>query len=194
MVRRVSSLSGQACHRRPHLPHQFRMQFPDVCGPLLYEMPGISTLAGCRVKCLWRNCMRMCVDQDVPWPACIRNLSRETGVAFARAGRASDETAIAFAGEKWAFLVQFSGAVVMVVSQLPHGCVLARKSSPCARKMAQNQRFVACRANFFAEQPRNGVCRPRSVAPPVRHAHCRATVISGRTGNRLAGITTSGWA
>ena len=118
----------------------------------------------------------------------------ETGVAFARAGRASDETAIAFAGEKWAFLVQFSGAVVMVVSQLPHGCVLARKSSPCARKMAQNQRFVACRANFFAEQPRNGVCRPRSVAPPVRHAHCRATVISGRTGNRLAGITTSGWA
>ena len=152
--------------------------------------------------------MRMCVDQDVPWPACIRNLSRETGIAFARAGRASTETAIAFAGEKKLFWARFSGAVVMavsrwsasavaevmVVSQLPHGCVLARKSSPCARKMAQNQRFVACRANFFAEQPRNGVCRPCSVAPPVRHAHCRATVISGRTGNRLAGITTSGWA
>ena len=42
----------------------------------------------------------------------------ETGVAFARAGRASDETAIAFAGEKWAFLVQFSGAEVSSVSTL----------------------------------------------------------------------------
>ena len=104
---------------------QFRMQFPDVCGPLLYEMPGISTLAGCRVKCLWRNCMRMCVDQDVPWPACIRNLSRETDVAFARAGRASDETAIAFAGDKWAFLVQFSGAEVSSVSTLAiQGCAV----------------------------------------------------------------------
>ena len=42
----------------------------------------------------------------------------ETGVAFARAGRASDETAIACAGEKWAFLVRFSGAEVMSVSTL----------------------------------------------------------------------------
>ena len=111
--------------RPPQLPHEFRMQFPDVCGPWLYEMPGISTLAGCRVKCLWRNCMRMCVDQDVPWPACIRNLSRETGVAFARAGRASDETAIAFAGEKWAFFVPFSGAEVSSVSTLAiQGCAV----------------------------------------------------------------------
>ena len=45
---------------------------------------------------------------------CVR-LS-ETGVAFARAGRASDETAIAFAGEKWAFLVRFSVAEVSPVS------------------------------------------------------------------------------
>ena len=62
--------------------------------------------------------MRMCVDQDVPWPACIRNLSRETGVAFTRASRASDETTIAFAGEKWVFLVRFSGAEVSSVSTL----------------------------------------------------------------------------
>ena len=32
----------------------------------------------------------------------------ETGVAFARAGRASNETAIAFAGEKWVFFLRFS--------------------------------------------------------------------------------------
>jgi len=42
----------------------------------------------------------MRVDQDVPWPACIGNLSRETVIAFAGADRASTETAIAFAGEK----------------------------------------------------------------------------------------------
>ena len=84
--------------------------------------------------------------QAPPWPAGIGNLSRETGVAFARAGRApietdiafarvgraSDETtiafaragrapietAIAFAGEKWAFWVRFSLAEVMVVSMV----------------------------------------------------------------------------
>ena len=91
----------------------------------------------------------------MPWPACIGNLSRETGVAFAGAGRAPDETAIAFAGEKWVFLAWFSVAevmvvsmvavwkralvmvvsrwsvsavaVVMAVSQLPRGCVLSAK-------------------------------------------------------------------
>ena len=40
----------------------------------------------------------------------------ETSVAFARLCLCGVETAVAFAGEKWAFLVQFSGAVVMVVS------------------------------------------------------------------------------
>lgn len=60
--------------------------------------------------------MRMCVDQDVPWPAGIGNLSRETPVAFARSSVRGVETAIAFAGEKRAFLVCFSGAVVMAVS------------------------------------------------------------------------------
>ena len=42
----------------------------------------------------------------------------ETGVAFARAGLAPTETAIAFVGEKWAFLVSFSVAEVMVVSMV----------------------------------------------------------------------------
>ena len=164
--------------RPPQLPHEFRMQFPDVCGPLLYEMPGISTLAGCRVKCLWRNCMRMCVDQDVPWPACISNLSRETGVAFARAGRASDETAIAFAGEKWAFFVPFSGAEVSSVSTLAiQGCAVVmavsrwsasavaevslvstslRHSSLSAKKFAQLGLMVGVSAKKFAQRTKNG--------------------------------------
>ena len=50
---------------------------------------------------------------------CIGNLSRETGVAFARVGRAPIETDIAFAGEKWVFWVRFSVAEVMAVSRVP---------------------------------------------------------------------------
>ena len=53
----------------------------------------------------------------------IGNLSRETGVAFARAGRAPIETDIAFAGEKWVFLAWFSVAEVMVVSRWPASAV-----------------------------------------------------------------------
>ena len=43
----------------------------------------------------------------------------ETIVAFARLCLCGVETAIAFAGGKWAFLVQFSGAEVMPVSAVP---------------------------------------------------------------------------
>ena len=62
--------------------------------------------------------MRKCVDQDPQYPAGIGNLSRETGVAFARAGLAPTETAIAFAGKKWAFWVSYSVAVVLSVSMV----------------------------------------------------------------------------
>ena len=57
----------------------------------------------------------------------------ETVVAFAGAGRASIETVIAFAGEKWVFLVHFSGAEVMPVSRLPcwgRAVVLLVSTSP----------------------------------------------------------------
>jgi len=88
--------------------------------------------------------MRKCVDQDPQYPAGIGNLSRETGVAFARLYVRGVETAIAFAVEKWAFLVQLSGAEVPSVSRWPisaaaevslvsqsaRGCVL------CAKKFA----------------------------------------------------------
>ena len=62
--------------------------------------------------------MRMCVDQDVRWPAGIGNLSRETGVAFARSYVRAVETGVAFAGEKWAYWVRFSVAEVIVVSMV----------------------------------------------------------------------------
>ena len=55
----------------------------------------------------------------LPLPVGIGKLSRETGVAFARSYVGGVETAIAFAGEKWAFLVHFSGAEVSLVSTVP---------------------------------------------------------------------------
>ena len=36
--------------------------------------------------------------------------------------------------------------------------VRARKSSPCARNMARNRRFMVCWASFFAERRLEGVC------------------------------------
>ena len=41
----------------------------------------------------------------------------------------------------------------------------ARKSSPCALKMAQNGRFLACWASFFAEEPLEGPCWASFFAP-----------------------------
>ena len=69
----------------------------------------------------------------------------ETPVAFARVCLCGVETAIAFAGEKWAFLVQFSGAEVMPVSMVAvqgRAVVLSVSKSPrcrssCAKKFAR---------------------------------------------------------
>ena len=48
--------------------------------------------------------------------ACLCPCGVETLVAFARVGRASTETGVAFAGEKWVFLACFSVAEVLSVS------------------------------------------------------------------------------
>ena len=104
----------------------------------------------------------------------------ETPVAFARWCLCGFETAIAFAAEKWAVLVRFSGAevtsvsafpcwgraVVLLVSPSPCFCVLcamfvallglmwvrARKSSPCVLTMAKSWRLMARWASIFADQ------------------------------------------
>ena len=108
----------------------------------------------------------------------------ETPVAFARLCLCGFETAIAFAGEKWAFLVQFVGAkvmsvsavpcwgraVVLLVSTSPCFCVLcaiffalpglmwvrARKGSPRKPKMGKICCFQARWASIFAETPLEG--------------------------------------
>ena len=105
----------------------------------------------------------------------------ETVVAFARWCLCGIETAIAFAGEKWAFLVQFARAEVMRVSVVPCWecavvlvvstspccrvscatfvallvlvCMRARNSSPSVLTMAKNWRLKARWASYFADRP-----------------------------------------
>lgn len=117
----------------------------------------------------------------------------ETGVAFAHVWLCGVETGIAFACEKWVFLVRFLGAVVMpvsvvrcwgcavvlLVSMSPwcrvwcatmfarRRCVIAkvRESSPSALKLAQIRRFCACWASFFAEMSLEGLCWASFFAP-----------------------------
>ena len=50
-------------------------------------------------------------------------------------------------------------AEVSLVAKSPRAGSRARKSSPSARKMAQNRRLVACWARLFAETPLEGLCR-----------------------------------
>ena len=62
----------------------------------------------------------------------------ETVIAFACWYLCGSETCIAFAGAKWAYLVHFSGAVVMSVSAVPcwgRAVVLLVSTSPCCRAL-----------------------------------------------------------
>ena len=67
----------------------------------------------------WRGRTRL-QGPRAPRPGPVGQVARlsETPVAFARSCLCGIETTIAFAGEKWAFLVQFVGAEVMAVSTL----------------------------------------------------------------------------
>ena len=83
----------------------------------------------------------------VSQPGPVGQLGRlsETAIAFARSCSCGIETAIAFAGVKWAFLVQFSGAVVMSVSTVPcwwRAVVLLVSTSPCCRALCAE--FLGC--------------------------------------------------
>ena len=87
----------------------------------------------------------------------------ETGGTFARVYLRRIETAIAFAGEKWAILVRFSVAEVMLVSRWSAAAVAEvslvstspRHSSLCAKKFALLGPMVGVSAKKFALRTRN---------------------------------------
>ena len=87
----------------------------------------------------------------------------ETAIAFARSCSCGIETVIAFVGAKWVFLVQFSGAEVMVVSMVAvqgRAVVLSVSTSPscrasCAKKFALLGLVVGVSAKKFALHAQN---------------------------------------
>ena len=95
--------------------------------------------------------------------ACLYLCGIETVVAFARWYLWWVETVIAFAGAKWVFLVQFSGAEVMVVSMVAvqgRAVVLSVSKSPCcrvscAKKFALRGLMVGVSAKKFALHAQN---------------------------------------
>ena len=86
-----------------------------------------------------------------------------TVVAFACLYLCGIETAVAFAGAKWAFLVHFSGAEVMVVSMVAvqgRAVVLLVSTSPCccalcAKKFTLRGLMVGVSAKKFALHAQN---------------------------------------
>ena len=57
--------------------------------------------------------------------------------------------------------------------------VRARKSSPCVLKMAQNERFMACWAIFFAGEHEGTRCWANFFAGDPERARCRANLFAG---------------
>ena len=79
-----------------------------------------------RVAVVWFGASSRCPARPrhrprAPQPGPVDQVGRlsETGIAFACWYLCGSETGIAFAGAKWAYLVHFSGAVVMSVSAVP---------------------------------------------------------------------------
>ena len=106
--------------------------------------------------------------QAPPPPTGIANLSRETVVAFARAGRAPIETGVAFAGEKWAFWVRFSVAEVMVVSMVAvwgRALVMVVSRSPVSAVAV-----VTAVSLGDYELTGSGTAVPKQMMTAVRHA------------------------
>ena len=116
----------------------------------------------------------------VPQPGPVGQADRlsETAIAFACAGRAVTETAVAFAGENWAFLERFSVALVLLVSTVaiqgravvmgvscwPASVVAEvslvasspRHSCLCAKKFALLGLMVGVSAKKLAQRAQNG--------------------------------------
>ena len=165
----VTSAAHWSPGQAPSPPINFARNSPATCSNIefasleLQRFWGVSKNDHDKLRAKFgRRWCRCCPWAPPPGP--VGQVARsETVVAFADAGRASTETAIAFAGEKWAVLVQFSGAEVMVVSMVAvqgRAVVLSVSKSPCcrascAKKFALRGLMVDVSAKKFALHARN---------------------------------------
>ena len=120
----------------------------------------------------------------LPRPARIGNLSRETAIAFARSYVPGVETAIAFAGGNWVFLLCFSVAVVLSVSTVAvQGCAVAMWVSCWPASVAAEAslvsklpcRSILCAKKFALLGPGRSRPKAQTKRPPTRHAGAGGT-------------------
>ena len=121
-------------------------------------------------------CLALPLALALPRPARIGNLSRETAVAFARSYVPGVETAIAFAGGKWAFLVRILFALVLSVSTVAvQGRAVAMGVSCWPASVAAEASLVSklpCRSILCAKKfALFGPCPSRVIAPNEAPAH-----------------------
>ena len=113
-------------------------------------------------------------------PGAVGRVDRwsETVIAFARLYPCGIETVIAFAGEKWAFLVHFACAEVMPVSAVPcWGCAVVLLVSMSPRCLASCAKKVALRTKNGSKSAFSGVqgefFRGRVAGGAVQGEFCR---------------------
>ena len=137
----------------------------------------------------------------LPLPVGIGKLSRETGVAFARLYVRGVETAITFAGQKPAFLMQLSGAEVPSVSRWPvsaaaevslvsksaRGCVLCAKKLALRARKGPKLAFYGVLGEFFRDNAARGaslgeLCRATGLMLLMLGERCRAAGVASMPG------------
>ena len=139
--------------------------FDDVCnvGRPSVAHPGLATTYGRRSLVLstrWPDCLKplspllagICVGLKPPSP--LRERNGRFWRRF-RAQRCCRFQRSLVGGEHWCRWFQRRHVVA------PR----ARNYSPCALKTPQNRRFFACWANYFAEEPLEGLCWESLFAP-----------------------------
>ena len=108
----------------------------------------------------------------------------ETPVAFAGAGRASTETAIAFADENWVFLARFSAALALSVS------MVAVQGRALVMVVSRWPASVAVEVSLVASSPRG--CVPRAKKFALRTKNGPKLVFYGALGELLRGNAAGG--
>ena len=211
----VTSAAHWSPGQAPSPPINFARNSPATCSNIefasleLQRFWGVSKNDHDKLRAKFgRRWCRCCPWAPQPGPVGQAARLSETPVAFAGTGRASTETGIAFAGEKWAFLVRFSVALVMVVSMVafqrralvmmvsrwpasvaaevslvstsPRGCVCARKSSPCVAWWWVSARKSSPFVFIMAQNWCFRACRANFFAEMPLEARCRASFFADR--------------
>ena len=175
----------------PPPPINFARNSPATCSNIefasleLQRFWGVSKNDHDKLRAKFgRRWCRCCPWAPQPGPVGQAARLSETPVAFAGTGRASTETGIAFAGEKWAFLVRFSVALVMVVS------MVAVQRRALVMMVSRWPASVAAEVSLVSTSPRGCVLCTKKFALRVHNGP--KLVFSGVPGELFRGNAAGG--